>query len=120
MIAPAALGSAADGTRVWLQSLKVELNKSLAQRNKSPDEGKSMKKVSRKLIFAVIRWPCNSKRGARMSIFAAADLTANRIDYWIRRHVIQYWCETHPSQHKLDRQPRRYDDEPTLAFAKRL
>ena len=29
-------------------------------------------------------------------------LTADRIDYWIRRHVIQYWCETNPSQHKLN------------------
>jgi len=36
-----------------------------------------------------------------MSTLAAAALTADRIDYWIRRHVIQYWHETHPSQHKL-------------------
>jgi len=28
-------------------------------------------------------------------------LTADRIDYWIRRHVIQFYCETHPAQHKL-------------------
>jgi hypothetical protein len=26
---------------------------------------------------------------------------ADRIDYWIRRHVIQYWHEAHPSQYKL-------------------
>jgi hypothetical protein len=41
--------------------------------------------------------PSNAKAGA----LAAAALTADRIDYWIRRHVIQYWHETHPSQHKL-------------------
>jgi hypothetical protein len=40
--------------------------------------------------------PSNAKAGA----FAAA-LTADRIDYWIRRHVIQYWHEAHPSQYKL-------------------
>ena len=28
-------------------------------------------------------------------------LAADRIDYWIRRHVIQFCCETHPAQHKL-------------------
>ena len=27
-------------------------------------------------------------------------LTADRIDYWIRRHVIQFY-DTHPAQHKL-------------------
>jgi hypothetical protein len=37
-----------------------------------------------------------------MSTFAAATLTADRIDYWIRRHVIQYWGETHPPQRKLN------------------
>jgi hypothetical protein len=41
--------------------------------------------------------PSNAKAGA----LAAAALTADRIDYWIRRHVIQYWHEAHPSQHKL-------------------
>ena len=39
--------------------------------------------------------PSNAKAGA----LAAAAL--DRIDYWIRRHVIQYWHEAHPSQHKL-------------------
>ena len=38
--------------------------------------------------------PSNAKAGA----LAAAALVADRIDYWIRRHVIH---ETHPSQHKL-------------------
>jgi len=38
---------------------------------------------------------------ARMSTFAAATLTADRIDYWIRRHV-KYGDETHPSQRKLN------------------
>ena len=41
--------------------------------------------------------PSNAKAGA----LASAALTADRIDYWIRRHVIQYWHEAHPSQHKL-------------------
>jgi hypothetical protein len=43
-----------------------------------------------------------------MSTFAAAVLTADRIDFWIRRHVIQHCCETHPPQHKLN---------PTLVMA---
>ena len=33
-----------------------------------------------------------------MSTVAAAAQTADRIDYWIRRHVIQYFYGTHPSQ----------------------
>ncbi len=33
-----------------------------------------------------------------MSTIAAAAQTADRIDYWIRRHVIQYCYGTHPSQ----------------------
>jgi hypothetical protein len=28
--------------------------------------------------------------------------TADQIDYWIRRHVVQYCCGTHPSQSKLN------------------
>jgi hypothetical protein len=43
----------------------------------------------------------NSKAGAWISTLAAAALTADRIDYWIRRHVIQYWHQAHPSQQKL-------------------
>jgi hypothetical protein len=35
-----------------------------------------------------------------MTLVAAA-LTADRIDYWIRRHVIRYWHEAHSSQQKL-------------------
>jgi hypothetical protein len=31
-----------------------------------------------------------------MSTIAAAAQTADRIDYWIRRHVIQYCYGTHP------------------------
>jgi hypothetical protein len=42
-------------------------------------------------------WPSNAKAG----VLAAAALTADRIDYWIRRHVIQYWHEAHPFQYKL-------------------
>ena len=33
-----------------------------------------------------------------MSTVAAAARTADHIDYWIRRHVIQYCYGTHPSQ----------------------
>jgi hypothetical protein len=32
-----------------------------------------------------------------LSTLAAAAQTADRIDYWIRRHVIEYRDETHPS-----------------------
>ena len=51
-------------------------------------------------IQAVIGW-CryrNSKGAARKSAFAAGTLTADRIDYWIRRRVLQYWDGIHPSQ----------------------
>jgi hypothetical protein len=37
-----------------------------------------------------------------LSTLAAAAQTADRIDYWLRRHVIEYWDKTHPSQLKLD------------------
>ena len=43
----------------------------------------------------------NSKAGAWISTLAAAALTADRIDYWIRRYVIRYWHEAHPAQQKL-------------------
>jgi hypothetical protein len=33
-----------------------------------------------------------------MSIIATAAQPADRIDYWIRRHVLQYCYGTHPSQ----------------------
>ena len=56
-------------------------------------------------IRAVIGWsrgrPCNSQGDARMSTFATVAQTADRLDYWIRRHVIQYWHEVLPSQCKL-------------------
>ena len=32
-----------------------------------------------------------------LSTLVAAAQTADRIDYWIRRHVIEYGDETHPS-----------------------
>jgi hypothetical protein len=55
-------------------------------------------------IEAVIDWfrgrPCNSKGGARMSTFATG--APDRIDYWIRRRVLQYWDDTHPFQRKLN------------------
>jgi hypothetical protein len=37
-----------------------------------------------------------------MSTIAAAALTADRIDFWIRRHVVRYCHGTHPSQSKLN------------------
>jgi hypothetical protein len=37
-----------------------------------------------------------------MSTIAAAAQTADRIDYWIRRHVIPYCYGTHPSQSKVN------------------
>ena len=37
-----------------------------------------------------------------MSSRLAAVQTVDRIDYWIRRHVIQYCHETHPSQSKFN------------------
>ena len=54
----------------------------------------------RAFIQALVGW-CrsrNSKGAARMSAFAAGALTADRIDYWIRRRVLQYWDGVHPSQ----------------------
>jgi hypothetical protein len=51
-------------------------------------------------VQAVFGWyrPSNSKGAARLSTFAAGTLTADRIDYWIRRRVLQYWDGGHPSQ----------------------
>ena len=37
-----------------------------------------------------------------MSRIAAAALTADRINYWVRRHTIQYGHGTHPSQSRLN------------------
>ena len=37
-----------------------------------------------------------------MSTVAAAAQTADRIDYWIRRHVIQYCYGTHPAQSNVN------------------
>ena len=42
-----------------------------------------------------------------MSTIAAAAQTADRIDYWIRRHVIRYCCGTHPSQSQSKFNPTR-------------
>jgi hypothetical protein len=44
----------------------------------------------------------NWKIAARMSAFAPGTLTADRIDYWIRRRVLQYWDGVHPSQGLLN------------------
>ena len=42
-----------------------------------------------------------------MSTVAAAAQTADRIDYWIRGHVIPYCYETHPSQSQSKFNPAR-------------
>ena len=42
-----------------------------------------------------------------MSTVAAAAQTADRIDYWIRRHVIPYCYGTHPSQSQSKFNPSR-------------
>jgi hypothetical protein len=47
--------------------------------------------------MSTTRQPAGSKRG-----LAAAILTADRIDYWIRPHVIQYCHGTDPSQSKFN------------------
>jgi hypothetical protein len=58
----------------------------------------------RAFIQALVAW-CLSrdwKKAARMSAFAPWTLTADRMDYWIRRRVLQYWDGTHPSQRLLN------------------
>jgi len=42
-----------------------------------------------------------------MSTVAAAAQTADRIDYWIGRHVVQYCYGTHPTQSKSKFNPAR-------------
>ena len=42
-----------------------------------------------------------------MSTIAAAAQPADRIDYWIRRHVLQYCYGTHPSQSQSKFNPNR-------------
>ena len=42
-----------------------------------------------------------------MSTIAAAAQTADRIDYWIRRHVIQSCYGTHPSPSRSKFSPSR-------------
>jgi hypothetical protein len=42
-----------------------------------------------------------------MSTVAAAAQTADRIDYWIRRHVVQYCYGTHPCQSQSKSNPAR-------------
>jgi hypothetical protein len=40
-----------------------------------------------------------------MSTIAAPAQAADRIDYWVRRHVFHYCNEAHPSQTKNKRKP---------------
>jgi len=44
-----------------------------------------------------------------MSTIAAAAQTADRIDYWIRRHVIQYCYGSHPLKVKPSSIPLAID-----------
>ena len=63
----------------------------------------SLRRQWRASIQAVIGWyrSRNSKGAAGLSTFAPGTLTADRIDYWIRRRVLRYWDGTHPSQRLL-------------------
>src|SRR5262249_28278105 len=47
------------------------------------------------------------KGGAHMSTIAAGAQRADRINYWIRRHVIQYCYGTHPSRSQNKFNPSR-------------
>ncbi len=54
-----------------------------------------------------------------MSTVAAAAQTSDRIDYWIRRHVIQYCYGTHPSQSKFNpARDRRVATHPSQSQSK--
>jgi hypothetical protein len=76
-----------------------------------PTNGDKMTQTNR---FSGSGRPSNSKAGPWMSTLAAAALTADRIDYWIRRHVIQYWHEAHPSQQKLSPAQDKCIGSPTI------
>ena len=55
-----------------------------------------------------------------MSTVAAAAQTADRIDYWIRRHVSQYCYGTHPSQSQSKFNPARHRRVGLLAIGQCL
>ena len=55
-----------------------------------------------------------------MSTIAAAAQTADRIDYWIRRHVSQYCYGTHPSQSQTKFNSARYRRVALLAIGQCL
>ena len=55
-----------------------------------------------------------------MSTIAAAAQTADRIDYWIRRHVIQYCYGSHSSQSQTKFNSARDRRVGLLAIGQRL
>src|ERR1043165_831545 len=55
-----------------------------------------------------------------MSTIDAAAQTADRIDYWIRRHVSQYCYGTHPSQSQTKFNSARYRRAALLAIGQCL
>ena len=57
------------------------------------------------------RWAAlqRDREGAPMSTIAAAARTADRIDYWIRQHVIPYCHGTYPPQNKWNPARHRRD-----------
>jgi hypothetical protein len=57
-------------------------------------------------VIGLSRRPC-FQGGAPMSTVAAVAQRADRIDYWIRRHVIPYCYGTHPSQSQSKFNPAR-------------
>jgi len=52
--------------------------------------------------FSVLALATTRKGRRCPTTIATAARTADRIDYWIRRHVIQYRHEIHPSQSRLN------------------
>jgi hypothetical protein len=78
------LGMQRSGTRQTLCALRQ-------RGNGGGDEARRL--VGHRLVS---RAALQFKGGAPMSTIAAAAQTADRIDYWIRRHVIQYCYGTHP------------------------
>ena len=98
-------------------------NTCLAKSNKSEAGGKATKKrVSDKRRQNDPDHPLFMGRSAPQLEGRSLDLDARRrgpnsrrIDYWIRRHVIQYWHEAHPSQQKLS--PAKLAESEPVALA---
>jgi len=78
------------GRRLWL----AVAARSLRREDQVLVISSSVSRSSACLAGAALQF----KGGALMSTIAAAAQTADRIDYWIRRHVIRYCYGSHPSQ----------------------